>query len=86
MGGSPEKLAPAIEQLRELAAKAGKPAPEVVYLGGLPTDEPQRGAELLNALADIGVTRFVAGSRYADVAEFQRGLDTILAARQSAGW
>ncbi len=86
MGGSAEKLAPDIEQLHEPAARRGKPVPEVVNLGGLPTDDPQRGADTLHALREVGVTRFVAGSRYSDFAGFQRGLDSILAAKQAAGW
>ena len=40
MGGDPEKLAPSIAELRERAANAGKPVPEVVSLGGLPAVIP----------------------------------------------
>ena len=84
MGANPEKLAPAIQTLRDLAATAGKPVPEVVSLGGLPPDDPQRAADTLAALREIGVTRFISGSNYTDVKSFREGLDTLLAAGQLA--
>jgi probable F420-dependent oxidoreductase len=84
MGANPEKLAPAIQTLRDLAATAGKPVPEVVSLGGLPPDDPQRAADTLAALREIGVTRFIAGSKYTDAKSFREGLDTLLAAGQLA--
>ena len=86
MGNDPEKLAPSIATLHELAAKASRPTPEVVSLGGLPPGEPGRGAALLHALSDVGVTRFAAGVRYDDSDGFRRNLDTLCAAREAAGW
>ncbi len=86
MGSDPEKLAPEIAKLRELAQAAGRPTPEVVSLGGLPPGQPERGAEILHALAEVGVTRFAAGARYDDADGFQRGLDDLCAAREAAGW
>ncbi len=86
MGNDPEKLAPEIAKLRELAEAAGRPTPEVVSLGGLPPGEPARGAEILHALAEVGVTRFAAGARYDDADGFRRGLDDLCAAREDAGW
>ena len=83
-GANPEKLAPAIQTLRDLAATAGKPVPEVVSLGGLPPDDPQRAADTLAALREIGVTRFIGGSKYTDAKSFREGLDTLLAAGQLA--
>ena len=85
MGGNAEKLAPSIARLHELAEAAGKPTPEVVSLGGLAAGDPQRGAEQLHALAEAGVTRVVAGSRYADLAGFRECVETLLAARDAAG-
>ena len=86
MGNDPEKLAPEIAKLRELAEAAGRPTPEVVSLGGLPPGEPARGAEMLHALAEVGVTRFAAGARYDDADGFRRGLDDLCAAREAARW
>jgi probable F420-dependent oxidoreductase len=85
MGGNAEKLAPSIAQLRELAEAAGRPTPEVVSLGGLAPGDPQRGAAQLHALVEAGVTRFVAGSRYDDLAGFRQGVESVLAARDTAG-
>ncbi|MED5262677.1 MAG: TIGR03619 family F420-dependent LLM class oxidoreductase [Myxococcota bacterium] len=86
MGNDPEKLAPEVAKLRELAEAAGRPTPEVVSLGGLPPGQPERGAEILHALAEVGVTRFAAGARYDDADGFRRGLDDLRAAREAAGW
>jgi len=86
MGGEPQKLAPSIAKLRDLAEAAGRPTPEVVSLGGLPPGQPERGAELLHALAEVGVTRFAMGTRYDDADGFRRGLDLLCAAREAAGW
>jgi probable F420-dependent oxidoreductase len=83
MGAEPEKLAPEVRQLREIAQRAGRPMPEVVAFGSIPVDEPQRGAEQLARLAKIGVTRFATGARYATPDEFRRGLDGIVAVREA---
>jgi len=83
MGGDPERLAPAVDRLRERFEAAGRPAPEVVVLGGIPLDDPQAGAAELRRFAEIGVTRFAAGSRYATADEFRRGLDALVAVRDA---
>jgi alkanesulfonate monooxygenase SsuD/methylene tetrahydromethanopterin reductase-like flavin-dependent oxidoreductase (luciferase family) len=83
MGAEPEKLAPHVAQLREMAQRAGRPVPEVVTLGGIRLDEPRRGAEQLARLAEIGVTRFATGTRYATPDEFRRGLDALVAVREA---
>ena len=70
IGTDLEKLAPAIAELRERAAGAGKPSPEVVSIVSLPLDEPARAVEQLGRLAAIGVTHIVHGSRYADASAF----------------
>jgi len=81
MSGEPDQLGPKILQLRELAEAEGRPMPEVVSLGGLPR-EPRAGADRLAALAEVGVTRFAVGGRYADAGEFRRHLDALCAARE----
>lgn len=82
---SPEKLGPEIATLHALAAEAGRPRPEVVTFGAVSADEPRRGADLLAQLSEIGVTRFVAGSRYANTDEFRTGVDALLAVRDAMG-
>jgi probable F420-dependent oxidoreductase len=79
MSSDPEKLAPAVRELRALASDAGAPTPEVACLGGLDPD-PGRGADQLRALAELGVTRFLTGARYGrDPAPFQRSADILAA-------
>lgn len=76
-GADPEKLRPVISELREMAAAAGKPVPEVVALTSLPIDEPERAVERVNAAAEAGVTEIVHGWRYADAAAFGRAAEVL---------
>jgi probable F420-dependent oxidoreductase len=85
MLSDPEKLAPEIARLREMADAAGRPTPEVVAFGGFALGEPMRGAEQLRRLAEIGVTRIVTGSRYREAAEFRRLVDGLVAVREAMG-
>ena len=84
MGADPERLAEPIARLQELAASAGRPTPEVIALGGVHGDDPERGAQALHDLAAIGVTRFVQGLRYTDADDFLRGLDAFQRVREAA--
>jgi probable F420-dependent oxidoreductase len=70
MGGDPAELAGPIRQLRELAARAGRPTPETVLLTFLDPRDPGRAAQTVGALADAGVSQLVAASRYTDAREF----------------
>ena len=70
MTGDPAKLAPGVARLRELAAAAGRPPPELVAFAGFDPREPERIPERLAALAELGVARLVAGLRYASADEF----------------
>ena len=83
MGSNPEKLEPQIAQLRELADAAGRSVPEVVVLGGLHGDDSNRSAELLAKLSEMGVTRFITGSRYNEVDEFSRQVEAIVDVREA---
>ncbi|HXJ36043.1 MAG TPA: TIGR03619 family F420-dependent LLM class oxidoreductase [Candidatus Eisenbacteria bacterium] len=76
-GSDPVALRPAIEQLHELAAKSGRPRPEVVMVTTLPLGEPARAADVVHELADIGVTRVVHGLRYPDAAAFARAAEAL---------
>ena len=75
MQSDPAKLAPDIARLRELAEAAGREAPEILCLGGIALDEPERGAEQLARLAEVGVTRLITGGRYDRADEFRRIVD-----------
>jgi probable F420-dependent oxidoreductase len=77
MGGDPAKLAPQIARLRELAASAGRPAPEVVLLTALPAGDPPEALARAHALREAGVTQLVLGLRYADESAFRAALDPL---------
>jgi probable F420-dependent oxidoreductase len=85
MSADPDELAPDVRRLREIGASAGKPTPEVVAFGTVPMEDPRRAAEQLARLAEIGVTRFATGTRYATADEFRRGLDGLVAVREALG-
>jgi probable F420-dependent oxidoreductase len=75
---SPEKLAQPAARLRELAAEAGRPVPQIVVLGALPMDDPGKAAAVLAAHEDAGVTQFVAGvGRYDEAGPFLRAVDAL---------
>jgi probable F420-dependent oxidoreductase len=82
-GADPKPLREPIEQLREQMDRAGRSAPEVVFLTALPLDDPPRVAERLREAAAVGVTRVVHGWRYADAAEFTRACETLVNAVRS---
>lgn len=75
MGDDPAKLAPAIGELAELFAAAGRPAPEVVALTSL--GDLAALPDRAGALAAVGVTRLVLAWRYADANEFRQAAETI---------
>ena len=77
MGGDPAKLGPDIARLRELAADAGRPAPEVVLMTALPHDDPPGALAQARALHEAGVTQLICGFRYADEAAFRAILEPL---------
>lgn len=85
MGANPDTLGPEIATLRELADAAGRKLPEVVVLGALTLQDPQRAASELNRLAELGVTRFVTGSRYSEVDEFAKQVEAMVRVREALG-
>ncbi len=84
MAGDPEKLKAPIERLRELAAEAGRPRPEVKLMTALPLNEPDQALERLDLLADAGVTSLVHGARYTSHAEFEETTARLAACRSAA--
>lgn len=77
MGSDPEQLAPQIAKLRAFEREAGRSRLEVVAMGGLPLDDPSRAQDRLARLAELGVTRFAIGGRYADAGEFRRLAESV---------
>jgi len=72
-----EQLAAPIEELRRLAAEAGKPSPEVVAYYRLPLDDSSRARDEIDKLNGVGVTRVIHGVRYDDAAAYGREVDRL---------
>jgi probable F420-dependent oxidoreductase len=79
MEGDAEKLRPKIQELKRLAATAGKASPEVVVITSVHLDDRSRAIAQAQQLASAGVTELVHGWRYADAAEFTRAADALAA-------
>jgi probable F420-dependent oxidoreductase len=77
MTGDPAKLAAGHARLRELALEAGRATPEIVAFTAFDPREPERIPERLAALAEVGVTRLVAGLRYATPDDFARHVEFL---------
>jgi alkanesulfonate monooxygenase SsuD/methylene tetrahydromethanopterin reductase-like flavin-dependent oxidoreductase (luciferase family) len=77
MGGDPATLREPIARLHELARESGRRTPEVVLLTSFDVREPAEATDRVAALAEVGVTGIVAGSRYTDAGEFARGVDFL---------
>jgi probable F420-dependent oxidoreductase len=77
MAADAAKLEAPIRELRELAAAAGKPAPQVIALAPLPLDDPPRAAERARELRSVGVTGIIHTSRYADAAAFAQTVEAL---------
>ncbi len=81
MGADAEALGPAIGALRDAAAAAGKPPPEVVAITRLPLDDRDRTRDALRRYAAVGATRVVHAWRYADAGEFRAAAEALAAGR-----
>jgi hypothetical protein len=77
MAARPDQIEADCARLRELFARAGKPAPEVAVLTRLPLADPAIAAELALAFRAAGATRLVHGGRYADAPEFARDAQAL---------
>lgn len=69
-GGDPKDLVEPIRQLREGAAAAGRPAPEVAVVSDFDLDDLERGLERAHAFRALGATRLVHGFRYDEPSKF----------------
>ncbi len=81
MVGDLDALRVQVARLRTFEAEADRAGPplEIVAMGGLPLHEPARAQDQLGALAEIGVTRFAAGGRYADAKDFEKTAEALRA-------
>jgi probable F420-dependent oxidoreductase len=80
---NPEDLAEPARELRRLAEQAGKPPPEIVALTGVPSSDPQRLRERVQAFERAGATRLICGTRYADADEFRASAEALSALLES---
>jgi probable F420-dependent oxidoreductase len=80
VGLPPATLGPLAAELRERAAAAGLPPPEVAVLVRLPLDDPPAARDRLAEYAAAGATRVVHGERYAGAAGFRAILDRLVRA------
>jgi alkanesulfonate monooxygenase SsuD/methylene tetrahydromethanopterin reductase-like flavin-dependent oxidoreductase (luciferase family) len=71
MAREPQGLAPAIEELRRLTESAGRPAPAVAVLTGLPLGDTARAVARAREFEAVGATQLIHGMRYADAAEYR---------------
>jgi probable F420-dependent oxidoreductase len=69
MGMDPDKLRPRAERLKEMAAAAGKPCPEIVLIGSLPGTTTE-AVDMLGACASFGATDYIQASRYSNESDF----------------
>ena len=82
--GNADKLRGPIASLTEQMQQAGKPAPEVIPLTGLPLEDSDAAVEKLATLADIGVTGVIHAGKYENVSEFEAMVEQLLSVRSKA--
>ncbi|MFT4584261.1 MAG: putative F420-dependent oxidoreductase [Gammaproteobacteria bacterium] len=71
MGIDPDKLAPRIARLKEMADAAGKKCPDIVLIGTL-ADDQSEAIEQLAKCAELGATDYIQASRYNNEQEFDQ--------------
>ncbi len=77
MGGDPEKLAPAIRELHQRFAEAGRTGAEVVLMTRLPVEDEAAAHDQLARLADAGVTTLVQAVRYDTADDYRRQVELL---------
>lgn len=77
MSHDPARLAAPVARLRELAAEAGRSTPEVIAFGAFDPGNAETIPARIAALAELGVTRMIAGLRYEDAAAFARHVEFL---------
>ena len=82
--GDPEKLRAPVAGLVRRMKEAGRVAPEVIPLTGLPLEDPEATADRLAALKEAGVTGVNHAGSYENVDEFKTMIEKLLEARSKA--
>ena len=77
MGLSPQKLAPKVQTLQELARAAGREPMEVTVFTGLPLEDAAATADTLAAYAEAGADRVVHGARYDSLDDYARLVEQL---------
>ena len=77
MGLPPADLRAPTAELRQLAATAGKPPPEIAVYTRLPTDDPGKARDLARAYEDAGATRLIHAARYTDAAGYRAQVEAL---------
>ena len=83
MTDDPEKLRAPIAELGDRARAAGRPVPEVAVFGALGRGSRDEELARLAELEALGVTEFIQGARYEDLAGFERALEPLVERREA---
>jgi len=80
----PEKLRGPVASLVKQMKEAGKAAPEVIPLTGLPLDDLEAASDRLAALKEVGVTGVNHAGKYENVDEFKAIIENLQELRSKA--
>ncbi|MBT6273360.1 MAG: TIGR03619 family F420-dependent LLM class oxidoreductase [Chromatiales bacterium] len=69
MGIDPAKLASRVARLKDMAAAANRPCPQIIGMGALPASQ-EEAVQWLGALEALGATDYIQSSRYLTEHEF----------------
>lgn len=83
MVSDPAALHEPIESLRERAATAGKPRPEVIAMGALELGDGARAADQIASYSEAGVDGLIQVGRYSDAAAARGRIEALAALRPS---
>ena len=83
MTDDPEKLAEPAAALRARFHDAGRREPEIAVFGALGLRSEAQDLDRLAALEAVGVTEFIQGARYADLAGFVSTLEPMVERRDA---
>ena len=82
-GMTPDQLPEVRAQYAEFCAAEGRSVGEITVMGRLPSNDAGAGGQYLADFAEAGASRFVLSGRYADISEYRRNLDVLVAAAQA---
>lgn len=83
MTSDPDALRAPISELRQRFQDAGRGTPEVAAFGALGQDSEAADLERLDALHALGVTEWIQGARYDDLAGFDASLQPLVERRDA---